>query len=69
MAREILQAINSLSEETTQVYILSGEADLFRQRLRLYYDNESWKAVLWRRCWYNPLRMISSLHPVLSASF
>lgn len=68
-AQEILQVINTLSEETTQVYILSEETDLFRQRLRLYYDNESWKAVLWKRCWYDPSRIISSLLLVLSASF
>lgn len=50
-APEILQAINSLSEEATQVYVLSVEPDSFRQQLHLHYDSGSWKAVLWKQCW------------------
>jgi serine/threonine protein kinase len=51
-AREVLQIINTLLEDTTQVYVLNGETGVFRQRLHLYYDDEIWKSIQWRRCWY-----------------
>ena len=53
-AREILNVLSSLHEETTKVYLVDGSGAL-RQPLRLYYVSESWKAVFWKRCWFVPL--------------
>jgi len=53
-AQELLLVLATLIDETTQVYVLGDQSDTFRQRLRLYYDSESWKTALWKRCWYTP---------------
>lgn len=50
-AQEILQAISSLSQETTQVYIFHEDPALFHRRLHLYYKDEHWKEVLWKQYW------------------
>ena len=51
-ARDLLQVLNYLIEEATEVYILSGVTGAFGQRLHLHRNDQRWRVAQWKRCWY-----------------
>src|SRR5271163_1071110 len=54
-ARELLQVLNSLSQDSTEFYILDRESGKCIRHIRLYHDNHtSWETVRWNRYWYIP---------------
>jgi serine/threonine protein kinase len=50
-ASEILDALKSFYDSTTDVYLLVEKLDGYGQPIGLYHDSESWDRVSWKQCW------------------
>ena len=54
-ASEVLELVDSLSEESTQVYMTKGEVpDSIVRNVSISAGSDKWEKVSWLEYWYDP---------------